>query len=418
MERRSHHHDYTRPGIYHITLHVAEGRGCILGTVVGDPMAPDGSPDAPHVELTAVGQMVEQELLTDLPARYPMVTIDTYVIMPDHLHLLAVVTAPLVSTSGKSTHLGMVIKGFKYGCNRHYWQLLGLPTGHRATKSPGTVAGASVPADSVGGSYPSLFAEGYCDVMPVDAEQLETQRAYIRENPRSRLLRMAHRDHLTTRRGTIPTALSVSALMGYLRHECIPSQATPEALEALAGQLLIRPTESVGTLCPPVPPAGQEIVCDSYGDRALLERSLLPVVCHRKDKPRIAEQKQRCLEEAQRGAVLVSPRIAKGEQEIIDEAVHHGFPVVLVADNGFPDRYHPSATQLDRCAAGLLLLVTPWRYRYRPKDAAITVAECKTMNCIAQALCRQSDSWWKEPSAPKASTGLRSMEKKQNQPQP
>jgi hypothetical protein len=76
--------------------------------------------------------------------------------------------------------------------------------------------------------------------------------------------------------------------------------------------------------------------------------------------------------------------------------VRHGFPVVLVEDNGFPDRYHPSAERLDCCTEGRLLLVTPWRYRYRPESEAITVAECKTMNCIAQALCRQSDSWWKE----------------------
>ena len=25
----------------------------------------------------------------------------------------------------------------------------------------------------------------------------------------------------------------------------------------------------------------------------------------------------------------------------------------------------------------------------------ITVAECKTMNCIAQALCHTKDNWWK-----------------------
>ena len=143
-------------------------------------------------------------------------------------------------------------------------------------------------------------------------------------------------------------------------------------------------------------PAGQEIVCDSYGDRSLLEKRLLPVVCHRKDKTRFAEQKRRCLEEAQREAVLVSPRIAKGEQEIIDEAVCDGFPVVIIHDNGLPERYHPSAERLDRCAAGRLLLVSPWRYRYRPKGEDITVAECKTMNCVAQALSRQKDDWWKD----------------------
>ncbi len=391
MTRRAAAHDYSRPGTYHITLHVAEGWGSILGTVTGDPRAADGSPEAPRVELSSAGQMVEHELLTAIHTRYPMVDVQDHVVMPDHLHALVRVTAPLVNKAGRSTHLGQVIAGFKYGCTLKYWALLA----NRPAEPAGTLtagwAGSVCPAVPPLGEKPSLFAEGYCDVMPVDAAQLATQRAYIQGNPRSRLLRMSHRALLTTQRGAIPTALTVSALTAFLRRACAPSQATPEALEAITERLLTQPGKPVDTLA-----ARQEIVCDSYGDRSLLQRRLLPVVCHRKDKPRFAEQKRRCLEEAQDGVLLVSPRIAKGEQEIIDEAVQRGFPVVIIHDNGFPERYHPSAAQLDCCAVGRLLLVTPWRYRYRHKGEAITVAECKTMNCIAQALCRQDDCWWKD----------------------
>ena len=60
MTRRAAAHDYSRPGTYHITLHVAEGRGCPLGTVTGDPMAADGSPEAPRVALSPVGRLVEE----------------------------------------------------------------------------------------------------------------------------------------------------------------------------------------------------------------------------------------------------------------------------------------------------------------------------------------------------------------------
>ena len=323
MTRRAAAHDYSRPGTYHITLHVAEGRGCPLGTVTGDPMAADGSPEAPRVELTPVGQMVEHELLTAIPARYPMVAVQDHVVMPDHLHALVVVTDMIISPSGKRLPLGQVIAGFKKGCNKRYWEMAGYGCGETASHAVADgfpVGTYKVPSNASSGR-PPLFQEGYCDVMPVDVAQLETQRAYIRENPRSRLLRLSHRDQLTTQRGAIPTALTVNALTGYLRRECAPAQA---------------------------------------------------------------------------GAILVSPRIAKGEQEILDEAVRHGFPVALVADNGFHERYHPSAERLDRCAAGRLLLVSPWRYRYRPKGEAITVAECKTLNCVAQALCHQADSWWKE----------------------
>lgn len=141
------------------------------------------------------------------------------------------------------------------------------------------------------------------------------------------------------------------------------------------------------------------VVCDSYGDRALLDaQRLLPVVCHRSDKARFDEQRQRCLAEAQRGAVLVSARIAKGEQTIIDDAIAQGYPVVLAADNGFPERYHPSAARIDQCDKGQLLLVSPWRYEYRRKDDPISVPFCKSLNCVVQALCRRKDNWWKKPT--------------------
>jgi hypothetical protein len=137
------------------------------------------------------------------------------------------------------------------------------------------------------------------------------------------------------------------------------------------------------------------ITCDSYGSLTLLSKRLLPVVCHRNDLRFFAKHKDACLTAAAEGAVLVSARIARGEQDIIDEAVSCGYPVILIADNGFPVIYHPSERRIALCADGRLLIVTPWKYKYRRVDETISVAECKTMNCIAQALCRLKDDWWK-----------------------
>jgi hypothetical protein len=50
-----------------------------------------------------------------------------------------------------------------------------------------------------------------------------------------------------------------------------------------------------------------------------------------------AKQKARCLKEAAAGVVLVSARIAKGEQEILDSALLSNYPVIRIEDNGFPD---------------------------------------------------------------------------------
>lgn len=385
MTRRSVAHDYTRPGLYHITMHVAETLGQPFGAVVGSLDAPDGSADAPRTALTRVGQMVEHELLTAIHAHYPMVTVQEHVIMPDHLHCLMVVSDRIISKNGKVRSLGDIITGFKVGCNRQYWEMQGMQRTNPA-------ATLSVSGGSIAGARQPLFEGGYCDVMPIDARQLETQRAYIKGNPRSRLLRMSHRAWLSVQRGAITTALTPSALHGYLQRECAPHQATPEALAAIEGRLLIAGVKTAGHSAP----SGRFIACDAYGNRALLtEHRCLPVVCHRNDAKRYGEQKQRCLEEAAQGAVLVSACISPKEREIINESVNRGFATITIHDNGFSDRYHPSEERLGLCAEGRLLLVTPWVYQYRGKEEQVTVPFCKAMNCVVQALCSTKDSWWK-----------------------
>jgi hypothetical protein len=239
--------------------------------------------------------------------------------------------------------------------------------------------GKRTPSSGTTGRRP-LFAYGYCDVQPITPEQLDTQRAYIKANPRSRLLRSRQRATLTACRNGFTTALTPSALRGFLLRECLQKHATAEALDAIQCRLLL---------------ADGKIALDTYGNRQLLNSKLLPVVCHRKDKSLFAQQKARCMEEAVNGAIMVSARISAGEQEIMNEMVNHGFPVIIIADNGFPERYHPSAVRLDQCATDRLLLVTPWQYQYRGKNEQVTIPFCKAMNCVAQALCRQKDDWWK-----------------------
>ena len=389
MTRRAAAHDYTRPGIYHITIHVADSLGQPLGAVTGIPYVPDDSTDAPRMVLTRIGQMVEQELLHSISAHYPMMEVQDYVIMPEHLHFIIEAHSPIVTQNGKKTALGQVVAGFKKGCNRRYWEMTnqqGKPVGTMSAGSPcvsvsaGSPGGCKAPSNASTGRQP-LFSEGYCDVMPLDAAQLETQRTYIKDNPRSRLLRTSNRDSLMVKRGAITTALTTAALRGFLQRECLPQHATPEALAEIQRRLLL---------------ADGFIACDSFGSRDILtERHCLPVVCHRKDAKRFEIQKQRCLEEAGNGAVLVSACISPREREIVSESVHHGFPVIVIHDNGFPDRYHPSAERLRLCASDRLLLVSPWQYQYRGHNEQVTVPFCKAMNCVAQTLCRTRDDWWK-----------------------
>ena len=80
----------------------------------------------------------------------------------------------------------------------------------------------------------------------------------------------------------------------------------------------------------------------------------------------------------------------------MDAALLSGFPIIRIEDNGFPEIYHPSAQRMDDCAVGSLLLLTPWAYQFRSHEEGVTIPFCKTMNCVAQAVCRMKDDWWKQ----------------------
>ena len=422
MKRRSPCNNYNAPGTYHITLTVHDRKVQSLGSIKGDLQYPDGHPNGPRVELSALGRMVEYELLHSISEHYPVIEIQDYVIMPEHMHFLAVVKNCIISKNGHTTHLGQVIAGFKSGCNRRYWEITGqveaakqegiaakpLPTtgasalsacgGEVAAKPLPTMGALAPSACGVAGGFVAsapacgakklryssgrspLFSEGYVDVIPLKEGQLETQRAYIHANPRNRLLRQNNPTKLHPQRNIVDTLVTPSALRGYLVRERGLADTDQETWEALKSRLLLE---------------DNHIYCDGYGHSQLLERLLLPVVCHRNDLRFFSQHKQKCLDVAAQGAILVSARIARGEQDIIDEALRRGFPVILVVDNGFPEIYHPSEVRLSLCASNQLLLLAPWTFRYHHNHEDITVAACKAMNCIVQALCHKKDDWWK-----------------------
>ncbi len=94
-------YDYASPGAYFVTV-CTHDRRCILSRIdVGEGLAP------PVVTLTPIGQCVEEQIRA-LPLRYPSVQIDSYIIMPNHIHLIVTLreTAGGASPSPTSEDLG------------------------------------------------------------------------------------------------------------------------------------------------------------------------------------------------------------------------------------------------------------------------------------------------------------------------
>ena len=75
-------YDYSAPGAYFVTI-CTRDRRCILSDVtVGAAIS-----RPPELHLTAYGEIVDSAIKS-IPAIYPAVFIDNYVIMPNHVHLI------------------------------------------------------------------------------------------------------------------------------------------------------------------------------------------------------------------------------------------------------------------------------------------------------------------------------------------
>jgi REP element-mobilizing transposase RayT len=82
-------YDYSQPGGYFVTI-ATRDRAAILGRLASD-----------GVRLTALGERVDRAIRS-IPHRFPNAQVDTWVIMPDHVHLLIVIDqAPSRSGPGR-----------------------------------------------------------------------------------------------------------------------------------------------------------------------------------------------------------------------------------------------------------------------------------------------------------------------------
>ena len=107
-------YDYTQNGAYFVTI-VVQNRTCLFGKVVDGIM-----------QLNVAGQMIDREWHA-LPTRFPNVHLDAFVVMPNHIHGIIILTnappagAPLVGAQNgvapngvaPTVPLGAVVGAYK-----------------------------------------------------------------------------------------------------------------------------------------------------------------------------------------------------------------------------------------------------------------------------------------------------------------
>jgi REP element-mobilizing transposase RayT len=326
--------------MYLITMTV-EGRRPLLGEVVGNPNAPADSPDAPRIELNALGKEVER-LWHAIPNYYPEVAVIALQLMPDHLHGI------LFVKSRTDYHLGRVINGFKIATNRAYRAALEAQGSPLASSS---VSPSSSPSPSqrqcrcgVNSHAPAskaplkqglLWSKGYTDGILDRKGQLETWKNYLRDNPKRLLIKRLYPDYFRVQRHV-----------------------------------------KVGTY-----------ECSAIGNRFLLSKPLrLQVQCSRSmTTEQIAEACDYYLQQARAGAVLVSPCISPGEKQIMRTAFEAGLPLILLQENGFSDLAKPNGAKFEACAKGQLLIIAPWEHHNY--QTTISRAQCLALNDLAREIC-------------------------------
>lgn len=95
--------------------------------------------------------------------------------------------------------------------------------------------------------------------------------------------------------------------------------------------------------------------------------------------------KNSCVLAARRGTVMVSPFISPHEKEVMQVLLREQLPFICLTDNGFRDYYKPRDALFDACAAGRVLILSPWAYDADKRH--ISRADCVALNDMAEEIC-------------------------------
>ena len=361
MLRRRVGHDYESRRIYLITMTV-EGRRPLLGRLVGDAEAEEGSPEAPRIELSPLGKEVK-DCWTSIPSYYPEVKVLAITVMPDHLHGILFVEQQM------EQHLGMVIKGFKAGCNKAY---------RRWLASQGEQEGRAVPqqccskendergsnsskendergsdgskendekdsksskakgngSNSNNRTHGFLFSRNYNDHILEGPDELERWFNYLDDNPRRLAVKRQHPEYFT----------------------------------------IVR-QRNIG-----------EWSCQMVGNQALLTYpEKAAVVVHSAWSDEEYEMKKRqWLALGEKGGVLISASIATREKIVMREAMNRGYRLIVLRENGFLPLYKPAGELFDACSNGTLLQISPWEYHMN--RYTISREQCLQLNRLAELI--------------------------------
>ena len=136
----------------------------------------------------------------------------------------------------------------------------------------------------------------------------------------------------------------------------------------------------------------------AFGALFLLKRAEKEqVFYHRRDKntglpteqtESYRQSRDRQLNEAREGVVLVSPGISKGESLVIHAAIDEGLPVIQLQKEPIGRFWKPERHRFEACAHGSLLILYPWELDTEQTD----YARFHRLNELASEICASTDA--------------------------
>ncbi len=165
--------DYSTPGAYFVTINIL-GRECLLGEISDSTMY-----------LNSFGQAVE-EVWNNLPNHYPNLELDAFVVMPNHVHAIFILTTNV----GPGLRPGLEVANINDADGEGRPTLRVGPTKNLKKRQPLTTMVGSLKSFSArrinqirGLTGVPLWQEDYYEHIIRNEDELNAIREYIFNNP-------------------------------------------------------------------------------------------------------------------------------------------------------------------------------------------------------------------------------------------
>lgn len=288
--------------------------------LLGTLVIPEGDPTNARVERTELGKELVH-VLAKTSDYHPEIQLIRYCLMPDHLHAVWYVRRPM--PKGIMT----AVRGLWQGAKK-------VGREYVLSVSPNTIRDKEQNLSPIFTDMPF--------VRPMSRRgQLNTMMHYVQMNPQ----------RLATKR----------LMPGFFRVQ--------EGIE-----IANRTYAGVGNT---------KLLLSEHFAPVHVRHTMLEAADHGEVQP-LRDYMNGCVLAARQGTVMVSPFISPKEKEIQKVLLREKHPFILLADNGFRDFYKPSDAIFDACAAGRVLILSPWPYNAGKRF--ISRADCVALNIMAEEI--------------------------------